>query len=393
MFFQRGSRSSTEREREYFSAEKYLVPVKKHTQHFLSKDSFFLFRCKLSLLLFASMFGLSKKTKLPETITQRKKMSARKAKSLHRDGSGIKPIAITKTKNTATITLSYFAWWYGLLWLVFASVALYALFFAPFLRVDVIEISGTIDLAPLSIEIEVHNQLALKRWGIVAQDNILLAPASRIETDILAHFKKIKTVSVQKKLPHTLMISVSERPTLLSWCVSDEKCFLIDDDGVAYEKRDALQEVSAGELQVNDRSQQDVTEGDGVISSDTARFANGIRVHLEQQSKVIIEMQATTPSRFSDEIEVKSQDGWSILFNTKLDPQKVAQDLAALLKKEISSDQQSKLKYIDMRTENRAYYSVDGESVPLPIPSSDAPPSAKSTTQSIPLPPTKNLAK
>jgi cell division septal protein FtsQ len=310
------------------------------------------------------MFLFRKKTKiLPPTIVRRKKATFPKKSAPLREA------ALLQQSDDAKESRGGFYFVYMFLWVAFVGVTVYVLIFSSFLRLNTIRIDGTVDVPEQNIEQLIRSDMSKKYFGIFPKDNLLLFPRATVEADIKDHFKKVRAVEVVRAFPHMLTVHIQERKTLVLWCV-DETCFYIDEDGYAYAPVDSSQssEVMGGFLKIMDTSAQNVDTNEPVIDPDFVRFAADIQERLRQESGIEIDAQCTTPSRFSDELILKTQEGWAIDINVRLPLDKSLRTLELLLKKEISPERRQHLKYIDLRTENRVYYSVEGETVSAPEP-------------------------
>ena len=278
---------------------------------------------------------------------------------------------------------------YMVLWIIFFGVTLYILFFSRFLQVDTIRIEGVNDLSSQEIQRFVETTLHEKYIGIIPKNTLLVLPQSRIESDMKDIFKKVRDVTLTRVFPQTLEIRIQERKTLVQWCTHDN-CFFIDENGFAYAPVDASQsdKYKGSVLKIIDTSGAGIDMQEPLLDQDFVRFAVDIQNQLHQRVGVEVEMECSTPSRFSDELIFKTSEGWSLRVNVRLPMEKTLEALRLLLKKEISEDRRSRLKYIDIRTENRAYYSVEGETVSAPEPLDNT------TTKPIePATPDKNISK
>lgn len=296
--------------------------------------------------------------KLPPIV--RRSMSSRK-----------KIPVVTQSDDQVENTKTSFYGIYTALWIFFIGVTVYVLFFSRFLQIDTIHIEGTNDVSPQEIHWFIESSLQEKYSGIIPIDTMITFPQGKFEYDIKDAFKKIRDVTVTRVFPHTLEIDIQERKTLVLWCAHDN-CFFIDENGYAYAPVDASQgdKYTGSVLKIIDTSGADIDINEPLLDQNFVQFAVDIQNQLRQKVGIEVEMECATPSRFADELIFKTVEGWSLRVNVRLPMEKTLETLRLLLKKEISQERRSRLKYIDVRTENRVYYSVEGEAVSAPEPAS-----------------------
>jgi cell division septal protein FtsQ len=251
---------------------------------------------------------------------------------------------------------------YLALWFLFAGVALYALFFSPFLRVRDVAVTGNRELPSEKIEPLVREHLAGRYAGVFPADNLLALRAHDLAVRLKDRFKKIRSVEVRKKFPDGIAVEVEERRTLMLWCAG-EKCFYMDEAGSAYEEVDFsdTENLSGNLLRLTDTGGQATGAGDAVVGADFVGAAIEARSKLEEALGMEIAPEASTPSRLSSEIRFRTGEGWEVFVDTGVAPDKTARDVALVLRKEIAEEDRARLRYVDARTENRIYYAFSEE--------------------------------
>jgi hypothetical protein len=313
------------------------------------------------------MFHFRKKTKpVPGVAVRRKRTGFVKKPVVVRESSSQAEVDVQKSRNTV------FSRIYMFLWIVFFCVTAYVIVLSPFLRLDTLHIDGTVDISAQSVEQFVQSELSGKYFGIIPKNNLLFFSLARIESAIKTHFKKIRIADVARVFPHTVEVHIQERKTLLLWC-SSETCFYVDEEGYAYAPVDEAQLYtrSEGFLRIIDTSAQPIGTDDPLLDREFVQFCLDIREALQQDLGIETEADSFTTSRFSDELSLKTKEGFVLHVNVRIPLQKSIQTLRLLLKKEISEERRQRLKYIDIRTENRVYYSVEGETVSAPVPAEE----------------------
>ena len=199
----------------------------------------------------------------------------------------------------------------------------------------------------------------------IIQKNIFLFISKKRSVDFLENnFKKIRSATISKKFPDSISINIDERKAVLVWC-SGENCFLIDENGTAYNVADFNSpEISQNHLlRINDMSLRDVSIGEKVISSAYEQYIISIKDALKGINQKISESDDaySTPSNVADEIDVRTDKDTQIYFSTEFSLDSAIHTLDVVLKKEISEDKLKSVEYIDLRSEGRVFYKFKSE--------------------------------
>lgn len=242
------------------------------------------------------------------------------------------------------------------LWTVLISVAAYTVFFSDFHSVRTVTVSGTKDISKKAIDSFVRSRLSGRRYGIFPCDNFFSAPIASLEREMLIEFPKLSRITIVRRFPDGLSVDVAERDRLLLWC-SSGPCYLVDDDGTAAEARFADTEENQPFLtRIVDGSARPVEIGEQVIAPETVRNMLLLEDGLRDRSGVGIVSPFSSPSRVSDEVRIRTDEGWELLASLDVEPEKTIASLKLVLEKEIPPERRSSLRYIDLRTENRAFF-------------------------------------
>ena len=240
----------------------------------------------------------------------------------------------------------------------FVAVFIYVIFFSQYLMVSNITISGTQTLDSNQLRQNIENSFQGKFLGIIPRDNFLFISQDKIQSILTENFKKIRSVAITRKFPDTLNISIDERKALLVWC-SNEKCYLLDEQGIAYSEADfsSPELVQNNLLQITDNSGKEVSIGEKVIEPAYQQYVSSIKDALSP-----LGFNATgeywTPSRMAEEINVKTEQETEFYFSTQFTLESAMRTLNTVFKKEITQDQKSNIAYIDLRNENKVFYKL-----------------------------------
>ncbi|EKD58577.1 MAG: hypothetical protein ACD_56C00093G0001 [uncultured bacterium] len=244
---------------------------------------------------------------------------------------------------------------------LFVSSLIFILFFSMQMQINNIEITGTHELDAQVLKNNLESDLQGKYLNIVPKNNFLFISTGRVQKKLQEDYRKIRSVSVEKKFPDSITISIDEHEALLVWCRYDTECYLLDEEGVAYGKADfdSAQLSQNNLLKIGDDSDLEVAIGSKIMDSAYEGYALSLEGAL-QSLGIEVEDQYYTPSRMAEEIKVKSTSGYWIYFSTQFSQESSIKTLAAVLKKEIPKEKMSELEYVDLRSEYKAFYKFKG---------------------------------
>ncbi len=276
-------------------------------------------------------------------------------------GSHIKNEKKRASDKAADAVVSRVAFYFLLV--AFLGVTGYVLFFSAYLKISTIVIKGNEELNSDEIKNVIESNQQGNILKVIPRDNFLLVSAKNSERSLMNEFRKIKQVTVVKKFPDTLEITLQERKALLILC-SGEKCFLIDENGTAYSDAnfDSPELTQNHLIKILDKSSQDIQIGDDVMDQAYIRYISALKESL-QNIGVIIDGDFWTSSLVADEIDVKISEGGELYFSTQFPLENAVKTLDVILKKELVKTQQADIAYIDLRAENKVFYKLDNSSV------------------------------
>jgi hypothetical protein len=275
------------------------------------------------------------------------------------DRQSRKPLLVREKPNRRGV-----GWGMISLWTALILVIAYTVFFSDFHSIRKIAVSGTKDVSSAAVDSFVHDRLSGRRLHIFPRDNFFSAPIASLEQEMLIEFPKLSRVSITRRFPDGLSVDIAERDRLLLWC-SSGPCYLVNDDGTAAEARFADTEKNQSFLtRIVDESARPVGIGEHVIASETVRNILLLEAGLQERSGVGIVPPFFSPSRVSDEIRIRTDEGWELMVSLDVEPEKTIASLRLVLEKEIPQEKRSSLRYIDLRTENRAFFTYKDSAPP-----------------------------
>lgn len=249
----------------------------------------------------------------------------------------------------------------NILIVLFLIVAIYSFVFSSFLEINEINIINDGNIAQEDILREVNRKIDGKNLKVISKRNFIFCNSSNIERELKNDFKKIKTISVNKKFPNKLNIEIQERKLILSLC-SRGDCYFIDEKGYAYEKMSSDSSfINRSEtIELIDESGKEIFENEYVLLPSYIEFIVAIADELKMDTDVEILNEYRTKSRISEELIVQTKKGWDIYFNAKVPIEKSIQTLKTLLNRHLLLRDLHELEYIDLRSENKVFYRMKG---------------------------------
>lgn len=238
--------------------------------------------------------------------------------------------------------------WIGFLVSIVIITAIYGILFWAKFQVNNITLSGNEKIPSEDIK-----NVA---WDSVNQNvfskRIIIADIGKIKKDILKAFPAIENLTVQKKYPQDILLTVQERKPFNALCASEstdnKKCFLIDENGVAYQN---LEYVPDQMFIITLKDNKEIILGKEVIEKNIVDMIAKISQQLKNNFGVEIKNVSV-----SDILVVTTSENWQIYFNTTFDINLQILKMNALLKDEISPETRKNLQYIYLQYKDRAYY-------------------------------------
>ncbi len=252
----------------------------------------------------------------------------------------------------------HFPWLALLLWIFFVGTFGYMLFFSPVMNIEVLHVEGN-TLVPQS---EIEKYFAEEReqisWKILKRQNFFLFRGSIFEKRLREELPAIEDVRIEKTFPNKLSVFVIERQTAILWC-SRGPCALIRKDGRAAEGANIPEKRGTLPLYtIVDIGGLPIVLGDKIFNYPFVQNFEENTKLLKEEFGIVVKSDATSASRFSDEVRFTTEAGYELLLNLRLDPHQNSKFLHLFFDQEIPLDSQGELKSIDLRTENRIYYAL-----------------------------------
>lgn len=242
--------------------------------------------------------------------------------------------------------LSIFAWI-----LILGGLGIvYLLFYSPLLQINRIEIKGTVSIPAETLDEKfVRWQLDQRRFLIFKQSNILLFNKSWLTENILNQFSTDSLV-IDKKLPHTLIVTIVEKKPQLIWQTGEQQLYL-GEQGIVSSTVSSV-DVTDDVPTVTDESGEAVSPGDTVLSQDRISFITSLISQSGSWMNVTVTGYSIT-SKISVQFNVHTEAGYDIYFDMSRDLDQQIEKLNRVLETKIQEEQPSA--YVDLRIGDRVY--------------------------------------
>lgn len=250
------------------------------------------------------------------------------------------------------------------LWILFFGTIFYLFFFSSFVLIEKVQVSGMSEISEESLRGFVEGQLAGKYWGIFPKRAYAVVQPQTLERRLREQYPLLATASIGRIFPNGLHLAVTERKKIILWN-SLGLSYLVDEDGITHESTRALSpENETYVITVTDTSDKAVTMGERVFTANYGAFIIDMNEQFPEQLGLALEPRYTIVSRFAEELRARTDEGWEVYFDTSIPIETSLNTLKLLFEKELPPEKRSRLAYIDLRAENRAYYTFrDGTNI------------------------------
>ena len=245
--------------------------------------------------------------------------------------------------------------------LVFSSVV-YFLFFTDQFLVKNINIAGASETTTQEINSYLEQVFNSKKFLILKQNKTLNFPIFEAQKELLFEIPKIKKVSIETRMPNSLVISVQERKQEGIWCAygnvdSLPKCYFYDVEGVIYEP--APNSIRGSLIKIiRDGRVQQAQMGVAVIDAELSQYLSNLSEALE----FAYEYPSYLFIKTEDEIHVGFSGGWEAQFSRSQDLIESIENLLLVLEEEIGN-RTNELEYVDLRLGNKVFYKYKEQQV------------------------------
>ncbi|MEK7075204.1 MAG: hypothetical protein AAB948_00185 [Patescibacteria group bacterium] len=237
----------------------------------------------------------------------------------------------------------------------------YCIYFAPFLKLNSIEISGTDQQAASKIEENFNEYIQKYRVGIFPRKNIFFF-GTRSFTDYLLenNYQVAAVIEIKRKPLHKVVVEINQRipEFVLEQGLNN---YVLNSDstiGSSITSEQILSDFKAFK-KVKDSAEEVVNPGEKFLNTQKNDFLQYLNDNIEKKMSLPIES-FEVPGRASDQLIVHLKKGFVGYFNSTADP-KIFLDRFYTLWIQLTPDQQNRLAYFDLRFEKNAYACFKGD--------------------------------
>ncbi len=256
--------------------------------------------------------------------------------------------------------------WFSFLFSIALGVMFYFGVFSSVFQIKEIKVSGNTKLSIENIESIIFEGINTK-IAFFESKSIFLTDLNKINEKIRQEFPQIAQIKLKREFPGVVSAQVEERKPVAVFCLAlqsspfaegldleeqeeVEDCFLIDKNGVIFEK---ISEVNKFLIIKNLDSKINLELGKNIIEENLLSEI----LKIENKLKKDLEIKVEEISIISEErLNVKTIEEWSVYFNPKKDINWQLAKLSLVLKERIPPEKRKNLEYIDLRFEKIYIY-------------------------------------
>ncbi|MFH1657245.1 MAG: cell division protein FtsQ/DivIB [bacterium] len=253
-----------------------------------------------------------------------------------------------KKANKKPLIRSRF-FWLSLLTLLLAGGVFYLINFHSFFQIKEIAVFGNTKVPGEDIEKTVAAEIEKKVFFLPSQ-SIFLADFNGIKKRVLNDFPQIARVEIERLLPESLRVNITEKTAAAVWRRED-KCFLLDQNGVIFEESSVN---PIGLVEIKDSVfNEEIKLGATVINKQRLSQILALQKNLAAVEVLIRQVSIVSVER----LDIETAEGWQVYFNLQEDIEWQMTELNQLLEKMITLEEREGLEYIDLRFE-KAYFKM-----------------------------------
>jgi cell division septal protein FtsQ len=237
--------------------------------------------------------------------------------------------------------------------IIILGFIIYGIFFSGYFSIKKIIVLNNKTITQQQVE-KALNPILSKN---IISNNLLFFKSKETSGLLLDKFNQLRSVEVSKKLPCTLKIKLDERLPSLIWQSgeSEEKKYLIDEEGIAFTQYDFQTRISQDLPKVSGFSQMETKMKNKILSQSFVKFIQAVYTKLPQKTDLHIDSTLVPETIF--EVEVKTKENFSIFLDTTRDADEQISNLIRVLE-EIKGKGISfqGIDYIDLRLKDKIFY-------------------------------------
>lgn len=247
--------------------------------------------------------------------------------------------------------------------------------YLPQYRIHIIEIYGSNELDPQSLEHHVRDAFTDNGLRFYPRDSIFFYDKDAVRASLLAGFSLLREARVARTgaLSQTLAVEVEEREPFAYWCPAgtneqEAECSVMDAEGYVYALAHEVAPLPEGAYRFR-----------GHFDTADVKGRSFIEGRMSWVMSLFSELQATGYTPRGGEAEgrdlyIDLAEGFMLKTSFETDPKALAQSLSLVLGSDTLVGRLGEIEYVDLRFGTRVYYKLKGSA-------SDAAASAEDSEQ------------
>ncbi|MCU0680068.1 MAG: hypothetical protein MUF50_02060 [Planctomycetes bacterium] len=228
--------------------------------------------------------------------------------------------------------------------LIIVATLIWFIFFSNFWSITKIDIQGMERISREEIEIQIQEQLNKKVFYFASQKNVLFLHTEELEQTLNDKYN-FEYLSIIKKIPHTLKLTIKERPRDFIW-QEGGKSYYCDENAYIISEVDPNDSEQKKYQVMENRSQKLIDKNKVSYNLDDIKFTKELMLLLNvpgfKINKYIFDEQINF-------VKVDLQGGPMLYFNTKGNIEGQLKNLQIIHEEKLKEDFKKK-KYIDLRS-------------------------------------------
>lgn len=279
----------------------------------------------------------------------------RKGKLVYHSKSYLNPYFIKKSTNKWQPDFSSFSFKIKLVLaivLILTGSASYFLFYSSYFNIKNIMINGGGRIDKNDIELTAKNQSETRYYIINNQKNLFLFSAGNLINTLKSKYS-FEEISVNKKIPNTIIIDYKEKAYALIW-LEDGNYYFMDEAGNIISPTSQSEIANKAYPIVDNKSSNKISENKISLDIKYLNFINGlVKIFKEKGSEYKIKNYSIDDETYS--VKVMLENNPYLIFTTEEDINGQFDKLNIIKNERLKQDFNKKI-YIDLRYGDRVYY-------------------------------------
>lgn len=203
---------------------------------------------------------------------------------------------------------------------------------------------------------EVLQRMEYQQIFLIPSNHILIFSQKRFLAALQKELPEIRRLSSFKRLfPDKVRVALEKREPLYVW-QSGENYYLLDQDGVVFQKITNYQPAAFTQTLISDRTRREVKVGEELPIQTILHFVQETQRLWEKFVPQTSLVSFSVPGIKSLDIFAKTAIGFEVYFDLERKAETELKNLNLVLAQEIKAETYSGLSYIDLRLPTMVYY-------------------------------------